>query len=302
MGCVGRIKSTTAPTRDEKKRLLFHQYLWSCFQFLSFHSFRLCCFLSFRLPSQIVRLFKGRNNHSSSIRRGELDLVILKRTWKNEVVTVCWYGIEQWLWQCLIVFVFVLVCAHDAMSVRVVSSTFVHAVLIDGYWIGYYSLDLDIVWRDRVWYRILQRGREEKIEFLVLGIAYLWILCTVCTYPLQWWRLWILARLSVVHLSPTVLSHTQRHCRHAQLDGRLLQGCIRLHKLYCIFLQPASLYASTITSYRICFNCSHSCEIPCIPMFYGCLLLQSLPISLFASLAFWYPFLHLCIFSKFFPL
>lgn len=104
--------------------------------------------------------------------------------------------------------------------------------------------------------------------------------------------------LSVVHLSPTALSHTQRHCRHAQLGRRLLQGCIRLHKLYSIFLQPASLYASTITSYRICFNCSHSCEIQCIPMFYGRLLLQSLPTSLFASLAFWYPSLHLCIFSK----
>lgn len=143
-------------------------------------------------------------------------------------------------------------------------------------------------------------GRGKKIEFLVLLIAYLWILCTVCTSPHQWWSLWILAMLSVVHLSPTALSHTQRHCRHAQLGGRLLQGCIRLHKLYSIFLQPASLYASTIASYRICFNCSHSCEIPCIPMFYGCLLLQSLPISLFASLAFWYPSLHLCIFSKFF--
>lgn len=108
--------------------------------------------------------------------------------------------------------------------------------------------------------------------------------------------------LSVVHFSPTALSHTQRHCRHAQLGRRLLKGRIRLHKLYGIFLQPASLYASTITSHRICFNCSHSCEIPCIPMFYGCLLLQSLPISLFASLAFWYPSLHLCIFSKLFAL
>lgn len=82
--------------------------------------------------------------------------------------------------------------------------------------------------------------------------------------------------LSVVHLSPTALSHTWRHCWHAQLGGRLLQGCIRLHKVYSIFLQPASLYASTITSYRICFNCSRSCEILCIPMFYGRLLLQTL--------------------------
>lgn len=108
--------------------------------------------------------------------------------------------------------------------------------------------------------------------------------------------------LSVVHLSPTALSHTQRHCRHAQLGRRLLKGRIRLHKLYSIFLQLASLYASTITSHRICFNCSHSCEIPCIPMFYGCLLLQSLSISLFASLAFWYPSLHLCIFSMLYAL
>lgn len=145
-------------------------------------------------------------------------------------------------------------------------------------------------------------GGRKKIGFLVLLIAYLWILCTVCTSPHHWWRLWILAMLSVVHLSPTALSHTQWHCRHAQLGRRLLQGRIRLHKLYSIFLQPASLYASTITSHRICFNCSHSCEIPCIPMFYGCLLLQSLPISLFASLAFWYPSLHLCIFSKLFAL
>lgn len=270
---------------------------------LSFPSLLLCYLLSF-LPSLAHHTSFQRQKQSFLFnQKGELDLVILKRTWKAEVVTVCWYWIEQWLWQCFIVSEFVLVCAHARMSVRVVSSAvFVHSALIDGYWIGYYSLDLDIAQRDRIWYHILQRGREEKIEFLVLGTAYLWILCTVCTYPLQWWSLWILARLSVVHLSPTVLSHTQRHCRHAQLDGRLLQGCIRLHKLYCIFLQPASLYASTITSYRICFNCSHSCEIPCIPMFYGCLLLQSLPISLFAPFAFWYPCMHLCIFSKFSPL
>lgn len=118
-------------------------------------------------------------------------------------------------------------------------------------------------------------------------------------YAHQWWSLWILAMLSVVHLSPTALSHTQQHCRHAQLGRRPLQGRIRLHKLYSIFLQPASLYASTITSNRICFNCSHSCEIPCIPMFYGCLLLQSLTISLFASFSFWYPSPHLCVFSVF---
>ena len=108
--------------------------------------------------------------------------------------------------------------------------------------------------------------------------------------------------LSVVHLSPTALSHTQWHCRHAQLGRRLLKGRIKLDKLYGIFLQLASLYASTITSHRICFNCSHSCEIPCILMFYCCLLLQSLSISLFASLAFWYHSLHLCIFSKLFAL
>lgn len=139
---------------------------------------------------------------------------------------------------------------------------------------------------DRVGQRISEMGRENKIDFLVLLIAYLHILCSVCTSSHQWWSLWILAMLSVVHLSPTALSHTQQHCRHAQLGRRPLQGRIRLHKLYSIFLQPASLYASTITSNRICFNCSHSCEILCIPMFYGCLLLQSFPISLFVSSAF----------------
>lgn len=136
--------------------------------------------------------------------------------------------------------------------------------------------------------------------FLVQLIAYMWILCTVCTSSHQWWSLWILDMLSVVHLSPTALSHSQWHCRHAQLGRRLLQGRIRPHKLYSVFLQPASLYASTITSHRICFNCSHSCEILCIPMFYGCLLLQSHQISLFASLALWYLSPQLCIFSVLF--
>lgn len=37
-------------------------------------------------------------------------------------------------------------CAHACMLVLVSSSTaFVHAVLIDGYWIGYYSFDFDIM-------------------------------------------------------------------------------------------------------------------------------------------------------------
>lgn len=103
--------------------------------------------------------------------------------------------------------------------------------------------------------------------------------------------------LTVVHLSPTALSHTWQHCRHARLDRRLLQGCIRLHKLYSIFLQPVSLYASTITSYHICFNCSHSCEILCIPMFYGWLFPQTLLISLFAPRC---PFKHLRVFISHF--
>lgn len=34
---------------------------------------------------------KGRNNHSSSNRRGEGALVILKGTWKTKVVTVGWW-------------------------------------------------------------------------------------------------------------------------------------------------------------------------------------------------------------------
>lgn len=104
------------------------------------------------------------------------------------------------------------------------------------------------------------------------------------------------ATLTVVHLSPTALSHTWQHCRHARLDRRFLQGCIRLHKLYSMFLQPVSLYAATITSYHICFNCSHSCEILCIPMFYGWLFPQTFPIS---SFALWYPFKHLRVFFFF---
>lgn len=50
-----------------------------------------CC----STPVWDICLFKGRNNRSSSIRRRELDLIILKRTWKAEVVTVCLYWIEQ---------------------------------------------------------------------------------------------------------------------------------------------------------------------------------------------------------------
>lgn len=135
-------------------------------------------------------------------------------------------------------------------------------------------------------------GRANVLRFLL--IAFPWTRgTTASTSPHPSRCLWALAPLTVVHLSPTALSHTWQHCRHARLDRRLLQGCIRLHKLYSIFLQPVSLYASTITSYHICFNCSRSCEILCIPMFYGWLLPQTLPISLFAP---WCPFKHLCVF------
>lgn len=108
---------------------------------------------------------------------------------------------------------------------------------------------------------------------------------------------------SQLHISPPQLCHTlPSSAGLAGLGRRLLQGRIRLHKLYSIFLQPASLYAATTASHHICFNCSHSCEIPCIPVFYGCPLSQPFLISLFASLAFPFPLPHLFIFSKLFVL
>lgn len=81
-------------------------------------------------------------------------------------------------------------------------------------------------------------GEGETVFFIVL-IARVWILCAVRLH--QRLCLWIPATLSVARLSPTARSHTRQQCRHARLDGRLLQGCIRLHKLYSIFLQPPSL-------------------------------------------------------------
>lgn len=84
----------------------------------------------------------------------------------------------------------------------------------------------------------LGSGWGETVFSIVL-IVPVWILCAVRLH--QRWCLWIPATLSVARLSPTARSHTRQQCRHARLNGRLLQGCIRLHKLYSIFLQPPSL-------------------------------------------------------------
>lgn len=89
---MGRIKSTQAPTGDEKKRLLLYQHL-SSFAFFSFF-FSFCLFISFRL-CYLLSVFASPLKHLLSIQRrsfqrekqsflfnqkGELDLVILKRT------------------------------------------------------------------------------------------------------------------------------------------------------------------------------------------------------------------------------
>lgn len=113
---------------------------------------------------------------------------------------------------------------------------------------------------------------------------------------------WLRSRL---YVSPPQLCHTPNGTsRHAQLGRRLLQDGIRLRKLYSIFLLPASLYAAAITSHRICFNCSHSCEILCTPMFYGRPPLTPPPVTpqclYLLLLAFLISSLHLCIFSKLF--
>lgn len=99
VGCVGRIRSSPVSTRRRNMVYSSINILRHIFS-SSFSSF-LPCFLSSSLllptaptpPRHDICLFKGRNNHSSSIRRRELDLIILKRTWKAEVVTVCWYWI-----------------------------------------------------------------------------------------------------------------------------------------------------------------------------------------------------------------
>lgn len=87
-----------APTGGKKKRLLSWQHL--SFFILLFHLFLprhlFSSHTSSPLPYNMYGFsFKGRNNHSSSIRQGDLDLVILKGTWKAGVGTVCWYWIEH---------------------------------------------------------------------------------------------------------------------------------------------------------------------------------------------------------------
>lgn len=128
LGHMAGTTSTTAPTGDEEDEVTFPSAFVIFFILFQFHiiSFPASFCLSFSLSSHVfsrcnICLFKGRNNHSSSIGRGELGLIILKETWKAEVVTVCWYWIEQWLWHCFIVSVFVLVCANECVCV--VSST-----------------------------------------------------------------------------------------------------------------------------------------------------------------------------------
>ena len=54
--------------------------------------------------------------------------------------------------------------------------------------------------------------------------------------------------LPVAHLSPTAQSHNRRLCQHCSARRGGPAGRIRPHKVYGIFLQPASLYASTIAS------------------------------------------------------
>lgn len=101
---------------------------------------------------------------------------------------------------------------------------------------------------------------------------------------------------SQLYISPPQLCHTIDSTigmlSSVGVSCRAALGSINFIAYFFFFLQPVSLYAS----WRICFNCSHSCEILCIPRFYGCLLLQILLISLFAS---WCPSQHLCIFIFF---
>lgn len=136
-------------------------------------------------------------------------------------------------------------------------------------------------------------GWGETVFFIVL-IARVWILCAV--RPHQRWCLWIPTTLSVARLSPTARSHTRQHCRHARLHGRLLQGCIRLHKLYSIFLQPPPLLCmhppwhpstSALTVHTaVKFGVSPCFMLACS---------SRLPVSLFES---WCPSQHLRVFTR----
>lgn len=83
------------------------------------------------------------------------------------------------------------------------SSVFLHAVLICleiTAWIRYCAGEAQ--------WSVMYFGKKgEKIGFLVLLIAYLWILCTVCMSSHQWLSLWIWL-CSLLYISPPQLCHT----------------------------------------------------------------------------------------------
>lgn len=140
-----------------------------------------------------------------------------------------------------------------------------------------------------VWIQILSRrnrlyfrqGQEGDEGFLVLLIAYSVNFIYCMHIPTQVMEL-VNTSSAQLYISPPQRCHVLNNTvGMLSSTGGSCGAALGSINFIAYFLQPYSLYAPTITSYHISFNCSHSCEILCIPMFYGCLLLQSLLISLF---------------------
>lgn len=96
--CIGSIRSSQVFTRGGENRLHLHQPLPDillispsspiCSLFFLPSPLLTACMCS---PLRGICLFKGRNDRSPSIGRRESDLIILKRTWKADVVAICWW-------------------------------------------------------------------------------------------------------------------------------------------------------------------------------------------------------------------
>lgn len=71
VNCVGEIRSTTAPTRET--RILSYEHIF-------IYSFSVYSHISFQNNTSFR--FEASNNHSSSIKRGELNLVIFEGNMK----------------------------------------------------------------------------------------------------------------------------------------------------------------------------------------------------------------------------
>lgn len=159
---MGRIKSTPAPSGDKKKRLLFHQRLssFSVFIFSFFPSLAPLAHsrLSFQRQKQSL-LFSQKGGGGGFVSLFSREHERLKWSQYADIGLNSGYGSALYS-------LFLRHRVHMHVCLCVSHSVLVHAVLIDGYWIGYYSLNVDIVQeRQSMISYFRARGRKDNFMY-----------------------------------------------------------------------------------------------------------------------------------------